>query len=373
MNSSKHLVQTIQPISFQLDRLGVRVTSPQLRVGIRASEQVVRLLMKARMPLLVDQPLVDIGLDETAWDMALNGLLNLGFLVDVSDGSDPFENQPLPWRDWGPEAWAFHCRTRNVRYIEKEQEVLEYKNQLTNLQSPPSFAPSITEEPILLLPRHRVTSNRFFDDVLFSRRTHRRFSNKPISINRFATFLHDCFGPQRFVNCGDLGVMQLRTSASAGGRHETDAYVIVMNVQDVANGIYRYDGLRHGLVHVSSNAARHTWEDLTYTQGFFGESGFAVVLVSITERMAWKYRSPRAYRFALQNVGHVAQVASMVAESLGLGAAITGAFRDDEVEDILHLEIPKNFASFVLVIGYPATPSDADHGNEYSPSMPWLP
>jgi SagB-type dehydrogenase family enzyme len=213
-------------------------------------------------------------------------------------------------------------------------------------------------ERVLLLPRVRTPLSVPYRDVLEGRRTHRDFEDRPIGLDTFSDMLHYCFAPLRFADAGPMGVLQLRASASGGARHETEAFVFALNVTGVRPGLYHYDTIRHGLSPLGGRAGRAELEHLTHHQGFFRQASFGVLTAAVAHRMAWKYHHPRTYKLLLQNVGHVAQVFSMTATALGLGAAITGAVRDTEADTLLGLEQPGEFTTFALACGFPVRGPD---------------
>ncbi|MER5863017.1 SagB/ThcOx family dehydrogenase [Kitasatospora sp. NPDC002040] len=370
------MLRAVDPIFIQPTPTGILVSSPLVADRLRVAPQVAELLLAARNPLPENVADIGLGLTPKTYGTALRQLLRLGFLVEDGDGVEGVEDggavaTPAPWDAWGDVAWWFHQRSRNVMYLSDPERIDEFKTELLGTRRPSAFPRTEPDRPVLLLPRVRAAMPATFQDVLEQRRTHRSFRDEPVPIEAFATLLHYCFAPLRFVDCGDLGVTQLRASASAGARHEAEACVAVFNVEDVAPGLYRYDPVRHGLTAIDGPADREQWEELTFRQGFFETGGFGVVTVAASERMSWKYRHARAYRSLLQNVGHVAQVFSMTATALGLGAAITGAFQDDALEELLALDAPTEFATFVMVCGRPLTRANGLPVSGRAPTVPW--
>ncbi|WP_051966488.1 SagB/ThcOx family dehydrogenase [Kitasatospora mediocidica] len=360
------LVRAVNPLFIQPDATGIQVSSPLVPTRLRIGPEIAELLISARTPLSVPEAECGAASSRLA---AVEQLLALGFLVKAEE-DEPAPAAPSPWDAWGPVAWWFHQRTRNVAFLPAEQ-VGDFRSELLTRPRPSGYAHPGPETPVLLLPRVRRPMTMSFQDVLEQRRTHRTFTGQPVSLDAFATLLHYSFAPLRFSDCGDLGVTQLRAAATGGARHETDAYVAVFDVRDVSPGLYRYDAIRHGLLPVDARADREFWEGLTSRQGFFTTGSFALITVAVAERMSWKYRQARAYRFLLQDVGHVAQVVSMTATALGLGAAITGAFQDDLVDQALGLDPGSEFATFVMVCGIPRTRDDGMPLDSDFPSKPW--
>jgi SagB-type dehydrogenase family enzyme len=320
------------------------ISSPRLGRRLRVSPAVVRLLVASRS-----------GVPPEADPAAVATLVDAGFLIKPDGEPAP---APIPWRDWGLAAWAFHQAVRDTRFVVSEPgQLARYQEKISARARPTSVRPPAGDR-ILLLPRVRTRMRVDFQQVLEDRRTHRHFADRALPLDAFSDLLHYSFAPLRFADAGDMGVLQLRAGASGGARHETEAFVAVFDVAGVAAGLYHYDNIRHGLVPMANHADRADFEHLTHGQGFFTSASFGVLTVAVADRLSWKYPHPIAYRMLLHNVGHTAQVFSMVATALGLGAAITGAFRNSDADRLLELDQPREFTTFALACGVPVPGED---------------
>ncbi|MEX1654829.1 SagB/ThcOx family dehydrogenase [Streptomyces pseudovenezuelae] len=346
-------LRLIDPVFFSVRGDGTYVSSPRIKGRLKVHPSVAGILTTA-----VDGiDLKALTAESEALAHAVEKLHELGYLVPMDDTANG--ELPGPWHEWGALTWQFHQSIRDTPFIRPESEGIDaYYEELRHSDRPANSKRSHDDEDVLLLPRIRTRMPASFQDVLEGRRTHRDFTGDATPLDAFATLLHYSFGPLRFIDAGRMGVLQLRANASGGSRHETEAYVVVLNVRGVDPGVYRYDGIRHGLVPLGEAVPRETLEHLTFRQGFFEAAGFGVFTTAFATRMSWKYRHPRAYKVLLHNVGHVAQVFSMTAAALGLGAAITGAFRDTEVERLIGQSGPDEFATFALACGTPVLGDD---------------
>ncbi|MFJ4680344.1 SagB/ThcOx family dehydrogenase [Kitasatospora sp. NPDC088783] len=339
-------LRTVDPLVIEASRGTFLISSPRTAKRLKVEPHVLDLLLSARD-----------GLDENRSPTGDRGTVHLlvehGFLV-TGNGS-----VPAPWDTWGITAWSFHQRVRDTPFIDDSSPGLaeRYARMVADRPQPSSLRPPPTDR-ILLLPRVRTQCESGYLDVLQNRRTHRHFEDRPLDLDRFSDLLHYSFAPLRFTDAGAMGTLQLRAAASGGARHECEAFVLVFNVDHVEPGLYAYDGVRHGLVPLDRTVTREQVEWLTFRQRFFTDSAFGVFTASVADRMAWKYRHPRAYKLMLQNVGHVAQVFSMTAHALGLGAAVTGAIRDTETDDLLGLDTPMEFTTFAMACGFPRKQQD---------------
>jgi SagB-type dehydrogenase family enzyme len=340
-------MRTVDPLVLECEGGLLRVSSPRTVKRLRVEPDVLDLLLQARKGL-------PDGWQTNGRAPLIKRLIDFGFLVDAEE-----EDVPVPWRDMGVAAWSFHNRVRDYPFLDKDAtEKWEKYVERISEHPRPSSLPRFHSDKILLLPRVWTQPTASYLDVLQSRRTHRQFQDVPVGLDQFSNMLCYSFAPIRFADAGPLGVMQMRAAASGGARHECEAYVCVFDVEHVEPGLYAYDGLRHGLVPVESAVTRDQVEDLTYHQRFFRTASFGVFTIAVTDRLSWKYPNPRAYKFLLQNVGHVAQVFSMNAVALGLGAALTGAIKDSEADALLGLDTPREFTTFAMACGVPETAPD---------------
>jgi SagB-type dehydrogenase family enzyme len=355
------------------------VHSPRCSGRYRVGRPVVELLARAATPEGVDIDDLVRDLAETDSLTAIIPRLGEAGLLEAVDTAGRTEQPtlPSPWDAWGSITWSFHESARNAPFVDRTHPDSQRQFDSMTPQAPaPARTTKYTTQPALLLPRVQAQMGPSFRDVLESRRTHRHFLSRPAAVEQFAELLRYSFGPLRFADAGPMGVLELRAGASGGARHETEAYVAILNVADVAPGLYWYDSLRHGLVAIETqpvDVLRQKLETLTYGQGFFVNSAAGVIMTASARHMAWKYRHARAYRVMLQDVGHTAQVFSMTAHALGLGTAMTGAFDDQRADDWLRLEESDEFSTFVLACGHPDAASGGMPKCIQPARSPWQP
>ncbi|HZN16644.1 MAG TPA: SagB/ThcOx family dehydrogenase [Micromonosporaceae bacterium] len=334
----------VDPLVMEASGGRIVVSSPRLSKRLRVVPPVAAMLLAARA-----------GIDPAEYPAgAVDKLVEAGFLLAERQAS----GAPVPWDGWGTTAWSFHNRNRDTPFVVADAgQVATYRERISARPRPSSVRPPCSDR-VLLLPRVRTALDLPYRDVLERRRTHRSFVDAPVELDMFSDMLHYCFAPLRFADAGEMGVLQLRANASAGARHETEAFVLVLNVSNVDPGLYHYDNIRHGLELIRPDVGRDHAEHLTHGQGFFRTAAFGVLTAAVADRMSWKYPHPRAYKMLLHNVGHVAQVFSMTATALGLGAALTGAIRDSEADALLGLDQPREFTTFALACGHPERGTD---------------
>ena len=255
------------------------------------------------------------------------------------------------WQHWGTEARFFHFVTKDAPYVSGEEETA-FIESLSN-ETPPAIMKRYNA-PRLFLPRAFLPMNNSFQEVLLGRRTTRAYSKAPIPLRTFATLLFYTFSPMYFVDAGQLGQLMMKTSASAGARHETEFYVGVLNVEGVPRGLYHYCQENHSLELLTEDYAPEKAVRFAYDQEWVADTGFVVYVTARFERMMWKYRHPRAYRTILTNLGHFGQTFSLCATALGLSPFVTAALREHELERDLDLDGVTESPMYMLACGVPA-------------------
>jgi SagB-type dehydrogenase family enzyme len=208
---------------------------------------------------------------------------------------------------------------------------------------------------VLYLPRAHLEISASLTEVLRHRRTHRYFTTQSVSLDAFATILAQTWGPQRFISAEAFGVQQLRSSPSAGGRHEVECYVAAFSVDGVPEGLYHYNALQHALELLDPTFDRARAGSVTYGQRQCVSAAFTCFTTARIKRLAWKYRHPRAYRLVMYDAGHYGQTFALMATALGLGPFQTAAFLDSAVEEALGVSLHEEFPVYVLGAGHPSS------------------
>ncbi|GAA0409544.1 SagB/ThcOx family dehydrogenase [Streptomyces luteireticuli] len=328
---------------------GLEVGIPGRRQWARLSADLTALVEKAGDGIKADDLAVAFGAEhEPEVRKAVQALLALGVLVPVGDGGRP----PL-WERWGDVAQRFHVETRDAEYLVDSPERAGTVEEIVAGGGAPGAFKEYPDRPVVPLPRRPLPLNASVEDVFAARRTHRRFTGDPVTLDQFGTLLFHSFAPHRFVHSGPFGVLQCRVSASAGARHEVEAYAVVHNVTGVEPGLYHYSAARHALELLDDDVPRERVAELTHHQEPSYEGAFTLFTTAVANRLAWKYRHPRAYRLWMYDAGHYGQTFALTATALGLGPFQTVAFVDSRVEELLGVDPDEEFAVYLLAAGVP--------------------
>jgi putative peptide maturation dehydrogenase len=241
------------------------------------------------------------------------------------------------WRE-GSAVFHFFSRWRGVdtRDAEKRYAELSEGTFLDYLGSPPPpVIERVAAEARLALPRPESSPL----EALLSRRvTCRNFDlSRSLSFQEFSTVLFRAFGA-RAVHEYAPGVELLKKGVpSAGSLHPTEAYLLVQRVESVAPGLYHYHPVQHALEPLRDLDPSET-EALAYRlvagQIYFVTTPVMVIPTVRFRRNFWKYRHhAKAYRATILDIGHLSQTLYLAATELGLGAFITAAINEVDVEE----------------------------------------
>lgn len=180
-------------------------------------------------------------------------------------------------------------------------------------------------------------------DALLARRTTCRNFNQErvLECALFARMLERVFAAQGSVVAGDGIEFLKKHTPSGGGLHATEAYLLVQRVEGIAPGLYHYRPREHALRPLPPPSAPldEFAREALAGQWWFAQAPVLVIYAPRVARSYWKYRNhPKAYRALLLDVGHLSQTLCLSATDLGLGAFVTAAINEVEIERAFGLE-----------------------------------
>ena len=181
------------------------------------------------------------------------------------------------------------------------------------------------------------------EETIDRRRTQRRYSDLPLSLAELSRLLHSAYGVTR-------PRQGLRATPSAGSLYPLELYVVVNHVQGLAAGIYHYVPDHHAIEVVRSGDFQDALASRALGQEVIAHAAAILAVAAVMERTSKRYKS-RAERYVYFEAGHLAQNVCLQATALGLGCCPTGAFLDDEVNDLLGLDGERESAIYLLAVG----------------------
>jgi putative peptide maturation dehydrogenase len=250
----------------------------------------------------------------------------------------------------------------------------EAVRELVDRFGPPPPAFHASSMPVAVREIPLVERHGDLYDVLLRRRTTRSFDlDTPLPLDELAVVLRYVFGYHGYAPLfGEVTTLK-RTSPSAGGFHPVEAYPLVTNVEGLDPGFYHYDARNHALelmAPLGADEARAAAAEFVCGQTYFADAHVLFVLAARFDRAFWKYRNhPKALGALLMDAAHLSQTLYLVATELGLGAFVTAAINNADIEERLGLDGYREGVLAVSGCGKPAAePSPFDP--EFVPFSP---
>ncbi len=113
-----------------------------------------------------------------------------------------------------------------------------------------------------------------------------------------------------------------------------ELYVVAANVDGLKAGVYKYRPQTHELRLVGEGNRRGALAAAALGQAWMEKAPVVFVVGAAYKRTAAKY-AERAPRYVHIEVGHVVENICLQAVALELGTTMVGAFKDEEVKQVL--------------------------------------
>lgn len=172
--------------------------------------------------------------------------------------------------------------------------------------------------------------------LMFSRRSHREFSQEPLTLLELANTLGQAAKVCRYYQLPEHPTTNfgLRPYPSGGGLYPCEIYLIACRVDGLATGVYNYQSNSHQLAKISVLPAMSDLRLALMDNPLIDSVAAVVVITAVFERSYIKY-AERSYRLALLEAGHLAQNLILSCESQQIGSVAWGGFLDDKLTGII--------------------------------------
>lgn len=327
--------------------------------GVTATAALARVLARCgrwRPRAAVELEVAELlSLDHDAAVAIVAMLLRLGLLVD-SDCGVGDERRRSGWSEHGwKHAYSYQRHTEllpKINWSAPNALRTDVELMRSYLRAEPSPASYKCVEADLCIELPKVWSPfGSLGDALRSAAP--AAPHGPINKQTLGTFLYFSFGQTGIRSLPVTGRHVTKTTPSGGSRHPSEAYPIVVDVDDVPPGIYHYNVEHHRLDRVASGdfltALRH--DVIIHPDRPAFEIKLGVVLTSVVERSMFRYRESRSYRVLHHDIGHLLQTVAVLAHGFGWQQYRGYTLRDRAVEALLGVERLAEPALAYVVIG----------------------
>jgi putative peptide maturation dehydrogenase len=307
--------------------------------------------------------------EEATRELARKGVL-------LSDENDPeldtlrARHQSLESMGWNLEAALYYFLSKwrgiDMRLLAGQDEgsdllppTDEAVQAFVDQFGPPPSAFSSVVTPLVVRELPLVERKGELYDVLLRRRTTRSFDRgAPLAQWELAVVLRYVFGYHGYVPLLGQVTTLKRTSPSAGGFHPIEAYPLILAVDELDPGLYHYNPAEHALellAPLGVDEARAAANAFVCGQTYFGDANVLLVLAARFDRAFWKYQNHRKALTALMmDAAHLSQTLYLVATELGLGAFVTAAVNNVDIEERLGIDGYREGVLAVCGFGRPA-------------------
>ena len=184
-----------------------------------------------------------------------------------------------------------------------------------------------------------------------------------LSLDELATVLRYVWGCHGVHEVTPELTIVKKTSPSGGSQHPVEVYPLVRAVEGVEPGLHHYAVDAHELELLEplrGEDAADLVVELTAGQEHFRAAHVLFLLTARFARNFWKYQAhAKAYRVLLFDAAHLSQTLYLVCTHLGLGAFVSAAVNEQDIDRRLGLPAFTEAAILVCGCGRPI-PSDRE-------------
>jgi len=181
------------------------------------------------------------------------------------------------------------------------------------------------------------------------RRSGRRFSDSPLSLEELSFLLWATQGVDRIVADGKA---TLRTVPSGGARHPFETYIAAHRVTSLDPGVYRYLPLEHALIsECRRDDMSEALTDAALGQAFVGDCAATFIWTAVPYRCEWRYPTEAA-KLILQDSGHLCQNLYLACEAIGCRACAIGAYDQAAMDDFLDIDGDDELVVYLAPVGH---------------------
>ncbi|QDH22643.1 SagB/ThcOx family dehydrogenase [Saccharibacillus brassicae] len=303
----------------------------------------------------------------------IDQLFKNGILIDKqASQNSKIKQMVMEWQDWDESSWFLHLQTKNTKFETTEEGRIQNVEKFRETaSSPPQYFKCNCSSSSISLPLSTKLSDQTLINSFMQRRTCRRFSGNPISLQDLADVLFYTGGILFTNDTHSYGTVAKNSSPSPGGRHATELYTMVNACEGLKNGSYHYCQKHHALHLIEEEEnIRPFLNEVLYGQDYFLDAAVTVFYTSVLNRLKWKYKTSKVYRLMHLETGHYAQNFLLTGSALNLGVFVTAAFKDSLIEKKLGICGINEVAMYVSGIGH-SVPDKATRSDiEYAKIVP---
>lgn len=227
----------------------------------------------------------------------------------------------------------------------------------------PPLAKAPMTENIIDLPRDfsELDIRTDFLGIINDRKSHRVYTDKPISLTELAYLL---WCTQGVKDVRGKSYATIRTVPCGGARHEFECYMAVRKVEGLDEGFYHYLPMSHQIEYLGpSDDIKAFISDSLCEQTWAEKSGVVFYYSCVFYRAEWRY-GIWAHPVILMDSGHITQNLYLAATSIGLGGCAIAAVGPEIANVAFGLDGEEETVFYSMPVGT-VDPSDKEKEDEF--------
>ncbi|MCG9479500.1 MAG: SagB/ThcOx family dehydrogenase [Actinomycetia bacterium] len=190
--------------------------------------------------------------------------------------------------------------------------------------------------------------NKGIIEAIKNRKSHRRFSKKPLSLKQLSFLLWATQGVRQIK-----GSTVLRNVPSAGNRHPLETYICALNITGLVPGIYLYRPLEHELRVVNTAEPENLATEIelaTLGQAFIGTAAVVLIWTAVCYRTEWRY-GKASHKVIALDAGHACQSLYLAVSAIGGGTCAIAAYNQDLANQLIGVDGKEEFVIYLAPVG----------------------
>jgi len=315
-----------------------------------------------------------IRADEAGDAAAVRNLAARGLLVTDDPDDDLVElrrrDEQLASPAWNRYAALYHALTRwsDVRAVVAGEAPLP---ATAGRWPPPPHFHSVPQ-PLAVSPLPPTEPEAPLSELLLKRKTSRGFDpDASLTLEELSTVLRYVWGCHGVLEVRDELAILKKTSPSGGSQHPGEVYPLVRAVDGLEPGLYHYGVENHELElleRLGPDEVADLILEVTAGQEHFVAAHVVFLMTARFPRNFWKYAAhAKAYRVCLFDAAHLSQTLYLLCAHLGLGAFVSAAINEENIDRRLGL---KRFTEGAVLVTGCGRPVPSDREPRYGPHLP---
>lgn len=226
-------------------------------------------------------------------------------------------------------------------------------DEMNGVSQPEIEEPPVGDLTYLPEPDRESVKEQDLSEVIEMRESIREYTPEPLTIKELSYLLW-CTAGIKWPFPGGA----FRTVPSAGCCHAIDTFLAISRVEGIKPGLYRYIAMEHALEMLPADPdLQENLSDSCFQQPCVNSAAVVFFWVAESYRMTWKY-GERGYRNLFLDAGHICQNLYLAVNPVSCGCCAIGAFRDQEINELLHLDGTDRFILYLATIGKYLAPEE---------------